>query len=62
MYANGPRKLSPKKKVNISSTNNKYKVLFFVIISMSANKPVAAIKPPKTPAVITKITGKKMFR
>ena len=38
-----------------------YLTLSLEKISMSTNKTLAAIKPPKTPAAKIKITGEKMF-
>ena len=59
--ANGPIELSPKKKVNISSTNKNSKTIFFENSRISTNNAVEAKKPPKIPAIIIIIAGKKMF-
>ena len=56
-----PLKLSPKRKVTISSTKSDSKTVSLEKISMSTNKPLAAIKPPSTPAAKIKITGEKML-
>ena len=59
---NGPIKLSPKKKVNISSTNNSSKTFFFENIRISTNIAVEAKKPPNVPAIKIITAGKKIFR
>ena len=61
IYANGPVKLSAKKKTNISSTNKNSKTFFCRNIRISTNKALEAKKPPKIPAIIIKIASKKMF-
>ena len=53
IYANGPLKLSAKKKVNITSANKNSNLFFFENSSTNTDKPAAAIKPPNTPAIIT---------